>query len=59
MRQFEENGRGNKLRLVMGETFPTERKAADEIGDKETIFEVQDVSVLGSMVYKLEEEMMA
>ena len=59
MRQFEENGRGNKLRLVMGETFPTERKAADEIADKETVFEVQDVSVLGSMVYKLEEEMMA
>ncbi len=59
MKQFEENGKGNKLSLVMGETFPSERKAIDEIEDKEKVFEVQDVSVLGSLVYKLEEDLMA
>ena len=59
MCQFEEKGKGNKLRLVMGETFPSERGAADKPKDKQTIFEVQDVSVLGSLVYKLEEDLMA
>ena len=59
MWQFEENGKGNKLSLIMGETFPSERKTADEIEDKERMFEVQDVSVLGSLVYKLEEDLMA
>ncbi len=59
MRQFEENGKGNKLSLVMGETFPSERKTTDKIEDKEKMFEVQDVSVLGSLVYKLEEDLMA
>ena len=59
MLQFKENGKGDKLKLVMGETFPSERKANDEIEDKQTIFEVQDVSVLGSLVYKLEEDLMA
>lgn len=59
MRQFKDNGKGNKLSLVMGETFPSERKTTDEIEDKQTVFEVQDVSVMGSLVYKLEEDLMA
>ena len=59
MKQFDENDKGNKLSLIMGEAYPSERKVTDEIEDKETIFEVENVSVLGSLVYKLEEQLMA
>ena len=59
MKQFEEKGKGNKLSLIMGEAFPSERKVTDKIEDKETMFEVENVSVLGSLVYKLEEQLMA
>ena len=59
MCQFEQNKKGNKLSLVVGETFPSERKATDAIKDTETIFEVEDLSVLGSLVYKLEEDLMS
>ena len=59
MCQFKENKKGDKLCLVTGESFPTERKANEKVEDKESVFEVEDVSVLGSLVYKLEEDLMA
>jgi len=59
MRQFAEKKKGNRLSLVIGETFPTERKATDEIKDGKTIFEVKDLSVLGSLVYELQDDLMS
>lgn len=56
MSQFED--RGNKLKLVLGETYPTERKSMDAIEDKGKIFEVEDVSVLGTLVHNMQENMM-
>eukprot|EP00532_Pseudo-nitzschia_australis_P004685 CAMPEP_0168202468 /NCGR_PEP_ID=MMETSP0139_2-20121125/24288_1 /TAXON_ID=44445 /ORGANISM="Pseudo-nitzschia australis, Strain 10249 10 AB" /LENGTH=824 /DNA_ID=CAMNT_0008128157 /DNA_START=1 /DNA_END=2475 /DNA_ORIENTATION=- len=58
MRQFEGSNRGNKLSLVLGETYPCERKTTDEIEDKQRIFEVDDVSILGTLVHKMQAEMM-
>jgi len=50
--------RPNKLQLVMGESHPTERKVDDDIpADK--LFEIEDVSHLGSVVHMMQEELMA
>lgn len=58
-------GRGsNKLRLVLGETFPTDRRAGadgedDAVGiPKDKIFEVDDVTHLGSLVHQMQEDLM-
>eukprot|EP00536_Pseudo-nitzschia_multiseries_P007475 jgi/Psemu1/256274/estExt_Genewise1Plus.C_1770015 len=60
MRQFEE--RGNKLSLVLGETHPSERKTTDAISkedEKKSVFHVDDVSVLGTLVHQMQEDLMA
>jgi len=49
--------RPSKLQLVLGETFPTERRIGDEIpADK--IFEVEDTAHLGSMVHEMQQEIL-
>lgn len=57
MEQFM--GRPNKLQLVLGETCPTDRTVDGEVVDKTKIFEVQDVSHLGSIVHSMQEDLMA
>ena len=50
--------RPNKLQLVLGETNPTERLVNDEIpADK--LFEIEDVSHLGSVVHSMQEGLIA
>ena len=50
--QFDDKPK--KLQLVLGEQYPTERKASDEIpADKK--FEVENVSHLGSIVHSMQE----
>lgn len=56
MDQFGE--RPNKLQLVLGEHYPTERKVADKIPKKD-LFEVEDVAHLGAMVHKMQESWIA
>ena len=56
MEQFA--SRPTKLQLVLGETSPTERKASEEVKDKEKIFEVADVTHLGSIVHSMQEDLM-
>jgi intron-binding protein aquarius len=51
--------RFNKLQLVLGETYPTDRKVSDEIKDQGRIFEVEDVTHLGSIVHTMQEDLMA
>jgi intron-binding protein aquarius len=46
--------RPNKLELVLGEQYPCDRLAREKIA-KEKCFEIQDVSHLGSIVYKMQE----
>jgi intron-binding protein aquarius len=46
----------NKLQLVMGESYPTERRATDSI-PKDQIYEVEDVGHLGSIVYQMQENL--
>jgi len=48
----------SKLQLVLGETSPTERVVGDHIPEKQ-VFEVEDVSHLGSIVHSMQEDMMA
>lgn len=56
MEQFE--ARPSKLQLVLGESHPTDRRVGDEIpADK--LFEIQDVSHLGSVVHSMQEELIA
>ena len=57
MCQFE--NKPNRLRLVLGETYPSERKTTDEVKDKRSILEVDDVSVLGTLVHNMQEDLMA
>lgn len=55
MHQFAE--RPSKLQLVTGENYPTDRKVGDAIpADK--LFEIEDVSHLGSVVHMMQEELM-
>jgi intron-binding protein aquarius len=56
MEQFA--SRPNKLQLVLGETFPTDRTLDGEVTDKEKIFEIEDVSHLGSIVHTMQEDLM-
>jgi intron-binding protein aquarius len=49
--------RPNKLQLFLGETKPSERKVDDNI-PKGKVFEVEDVSHLGSIVHSMQENMM-
>ena len=49
----------NKLQLVLGETHPTQRKADATIEDKSKIFNVEDVSHLGSVVHTMQQDLMA
>lgn len=49
--------RPGKLQLVMGESHPTERKVGDEI-PAEKVFEIEDVTHLGSVVHTMQEELM-
>jgi intron-binding protein aquarius len=51
--QFSE--RPNKLQLVVGENYPTERKISDEI-KAETLFDVDDVVHMGSIVHQMQED---
>lgn len=53
MEQFDEQP--NKLQLVLGETAPSERKVGDDI-HRGKIFEVEDVSHIGSIVHSMQEE---
>ncbi|CAB9509258.1 Intron-binding protein aquarius [Seminavis robusta] len=48
--------RPSKLQLVLGESHPTERTLNDKI-PKDKLFEVEDVSHLGSMVHTMQEEL--
>lgn len=53
MQQFED--KPSKLQLILGETLPSERKLGDDIpGDK--IFDVQDVTHIGSIVHSMQEQ---
>ena len=56
MHQF--NNKSTKLNLILGEKYPCERKTDDESDRKESIFEVQDVSVLGTLVHNMQEDLM-
>ncbi|KAL3906054.1 MAG: hypothetical protein SGILL_009431, partial [Bacillariaceae sp.] len=47
-----------KLQLVLGETNPSERNAG-ELEDKEKVFEVEDVTHLGSVVHAMQEDLVA
>jgi intron-binding protein aquarius len=49
--------RPNKLQLIIGETHPTERKVTDELPSE--VFEVEDVSHLGSLVHSMQQEWMS
>jgi intron-binding protein aquarius len=51
------DGLPNKLQLVLGETVPSERMAGDDI-PKKKVFEVEDVSHLGSVVHSMQEDAM-
>jgi len=53
LQQFQD--KSNKLQLVLGETRPSERKLGDDI-PSEQIFEVEDVTHLGSMVHSMQEQ---
>ena len=55
--QFE--NKPSKLHLVLGETYPSERKANEPIENKKSILEIEDVSVLGTLVHNMQEELMA
>ena len=52
MDQF--SSRPNKLQIVLGEQYPCNRQVGDKVA-KEKSFEIQDVSHLGSIVYKMQE----
>jgi intron-binding protein aquarius len=54
MDQFDE--RPSKLQLVLGETNPSERKIGDRVPNSK-LFEVEDVSHLGSIVHSMQEDM--
>lgn len=56
MKQFA--SRPTKLQLVMGETYPTERKVGEEVPAKQR-YEIADVSQLGSIVHTMQEDMLA
>ncbi|KAL3916368.1 MAG: hypothetical protein SGILL_005212 [Bacillariaceae sp.] len=56
MEQFD--SRPVKLQLVLGETSPSERNAG-ELEDKEKVFEVEDVTHLGSVVHAMQEDLVA
>jgi intron-binding protein aquarius len=47
--------RPNKLQLVLGENYPSERKVADEI-PKDKLYEIDDVAHLGSVVHQMQED---
>jgi intron-binding protein aquarius len=49
----------NQLQLVLGETFPTDRTVEGDITDKKKIFAVEDVSHLGSIVHKMQQDFIA
>ena len=53
MEQFEDQP--NRLQLVLGETVPPER-VVDETIPSDKIFEVEDVSHLGSIVHAMQEQ---
>lgn len=56
MHQFE--NKPNKLNLILGETYPSERKSNNKIENKESVFKVEDVSVLGTLVHNMQEDLM-
>ena len=45
-----------KLQLVLGETYPSKRKAEDEL-PSDKVFEVEDISHLGSIVHSMQENL--
>jgi len=49
--------RPSKLQFVLGETFPTEREANAAVPE-DKVFEVEDVSHLGSLVHQMQEDLM-
>lgn len=57
MNQFK--GRSSKLQLVLGETNPSERMAAEDDIPSDRLFEVEDVSHLGSVVHSMLEDLLA
>lgn len=46
-----------KLELVLGENYPSERKISEEV-EKKNILQVDDVSHLGSIVHKMQEDLL-
>jgi intron-binding protein aquarius len=56
MKQFED--RPVRLQLVLGENCPSERKVGDEI-PSDKVFEIEDVSHLGSIVHSMQEDLLA
>jgi intron-binding protein aquarius len=56
LKQLEE--RPQKLQLVLGENYPSDRKVDDEIPE-DGIFEVEDVAHMGSIVHSMQQEMLA
>jgi intron-binding protein aquarius len=49
--------RPNKLQLIIGETHPTERKVTNKLPSE--VFEVEDLSHLGSLVHSMQQEWMS
>jgi intron-binding protein aquarius len=43
---------GNKLSLIAGESFPTQRLLSDEV-DKDKVLEIDDVTAMGVLVYQM------
>lgn len=65
MDQFAKNGRPNRLALVLGETFPCDRKAADVADDNEEaatmipsdkVLQVENVEQFGVLVHQMQED---
>jgi intron-binding protein aquarius len=50
--------RPGKLQLVIGENFNTERSVHEDV-ERDKVFEVEDVSHLGSIVHTMQEDLMA
>ncbi|GKZ01504.1 hypothetical protein MPSEU_001101000 [Mayamaea pseudoterrestris] len=47
----------NQLQLLSGEMYPTERKVDDAV-DKEQVYQVDDASDLGSVVFQMQEDLL-
>lgn len=57
MEQF--NTRPSRLQLVLGESFASTERSIDDDVEKDRVFDVQDVSHLGSIVHTMQEDLIA